>query len=792
MWQNIKSLFQKRGLEISIYAMLLVLILNSVFILRYRIIIAENVELQGDLLEITGRRQRLEGNINRADMAFRGYLLHTEESMILPFKYSEEEYPDNIRVIQSLLIKHGYDGAKLEAGNKAIKDYLEEIRRLVNMARNGNVEQAVAVLKTDPGYKAWEIYYPMMIDVENFVNELEAKTQKEYNSIIAYTKYSQIVVLILAIPFLFAIVRRLRSSRARRRQLFEKIDESKRQYLFDEKRDDDTDLEESEIINDLVKNLKKASDFINNITEGNYNIAWEGLDKDNWKFNENNLSGELTKMRDQMIKVKKEDEKRLWTTEGLSKFGEIIRNYQNNINTLSDEIISNLVKYLGAKQGGIFVLNDEKEHNQYLELTGCYAYERKKFLDRKIEIGDGLVGQCFLEKEHIYIKNVPQDYVKITSGLGETNPSSLLLVPLKNESVVTGVIEIASLNEFEPHQIEFVIQLAETIASAIQNVKTNQSTHELLEKTQQQAEEMRAQEEEMRQNMEELQATQEAAARREKEMTAIVEALEVSFLVAEYNAVGQVTKMNDSFVDFLHIDKSKAESYTVSDILASSDKTKEQIDSLWNDLKRGKTLREDTQYTLKGKEYWLSETFTPIVDYNGEIIKILNIAINITENKEQQKQVKKLLDDFAKEKYLLDAMLDNMPDSIYFKDQKSRFIRVSKFMATTFGFESPTEVVGMTDFDFQDKEHAQQAFDDEMKIIKTETPMIDMVEKETFEDGTVRWISTTKLPLKDLNDKVVGTFGISRDISKIKNLETEYQEKLAKLEEELKKYRAGK
>ena len=120
------------------------------------------------------------------------------------------------------------------------------------------------------------------------------------------------------------------------------------------------------------------------------------------------------------------------------------------------------------------------------------------------------------------------------------------------------------------------------------------------------------------------------------------------------------------------------------------------------------------------------------------------------------------------ERDLLHALMDNIPDAIYFKDLKSRFLRISKAMATKMGFPDSGKLIGKTDFDIFTREHAQQAYDDEQKVIRTASPMIGIEEKETWPDAHVTWVSTTKMPLRDKNGRVIGTFGVSRDITKRK------------------------
>jgi transcriptional regulator with GAF, ATPase, and Fis domain len=231
-------------------------------------------------------------------------------------------------------------------------------------------------------------------------------------------------------------------------------------------------------------------------------------------------------MRESLKGNAETERRRNWSTSGIAKIGEILRSSSSSTSLLYDNIIQFIVKYTKSSQGGLFILNNEDEHNHFLELASCYAYERKKFIQKNIDPGQGLIGQCLLEAERIYLLEVPDDYTHITSGLGNENPSALLLIPMKVNEKVFGVIELASFQKYEEFEINLVEEFAESVAATISTVKTNESTRILLEQTQQQAEEMRSQEEEMRQNMEELSATQEEMGRKEKEYINRIEELE--------------------------------------------------------------------------------------------------------------------------------------------------------------------------------------------------------------------------------------------------------------------------
>jgi len=275
----------------------------------------------------------------------------------------------------------------------------------------------------------------------------------------------------------------------------------------------------SQALNMLVKGLTNIFGFSVEIGKGNFDTRFEPLsDEDVLGHSLLDMRNELKKAAEDEKRRKQEDEQRNWAAQGVAKFSDILRKSTSELDELSYDIISNLVKYTNSNQGGIYIVNDNDRDNIFIEMKASYAYDRRKFITKRIEIGEGLVGRCYQEKEKIYLTEIPHDYIKITSGLGEDNPRALLIVPLIYNDVIYGLVEIASFIEYPDYVVEFIERIGESIAATISSSKAHIQTALLLEQSQQQAEEMSSQEEEMRQNMEELRATQEQSARREEEL----------------------------------------------------------------------------------------------------------------------------------------------------------------------------------------------------------------------------------------------------------------------------------
>jgi PAS domain S-box-containing protein len=275
-------------------------------------------------------------------------------------------------------------------------------------------------------------------------------------------------------------------------------------------------VSDSEIGN-LVQSVNKLSISLDKITDFATKVGSGAFDSDFEVRSEKDLLGfSLISMSENLRKNAEDAVIRNWTNEGMAKFGDILRVSHRQIDELSYQIISNLVQYLKANQGGLFILNDDDPNNRRIRLAASYAYNKRKYTERELLYGQGLVGQAILEEGTIYTDKIPNGYVFVTSGLGEATPNALLIVPLKLSQKVYGAIEIATFGKFEPYQIAFVEKLSESIAATIATVKANEKTVKLLEETQFFSEQMRAQEEEMRQNMEELTATQEEMERSQR------------------------------------------------------------------------------------------------------------------------------------------------------------------------------------------------------------------------------------------------------------------------------------
>jgi PAS domain S-box-containing protein len=126
---------------------------------------------------------------------------------------------------------------------------------------------------------------------------------------------------------------------------------------------------------------------------------------------------------------------------------------------------------------------------------------------------------------------------------------------------------------------------------------------------------------------------------------------------------------------------------------------------------------------------------------------------------------------------MMETFMRSVPDSVYFKDEQSRFLKCSSAMAGYFGVADPSAMIGKTDFDYFTEEHARPAFEDEQRIIRTGQPVVGLVEKEVFPDGRIHWALTTKLPLRNATGKIIGTCGISKNMTELKNAEEELRQR---------------
>jgi len=188
-------------------------------------------------------------------------------------------------------------------------------------------------------------------------------------------------------------------------------------------------------------------------------------------------------------------------------------------------------------------------------------------------------------------------------------------------------------------------------------------------------------------------------------------------------------------------------------------------------IQSGKTIElEEKHVRADGSVQYLQVVKTPVFDSTGEIIGTQGIQFEVTQQKQAQIEL-------AYERDLLRALMDNAPDHIYFKDAESRFIKSSQAQAVQFGVASSDELVGKTDFDFFSEEHARPAFEAEQEIIRTGKPLIGMVEREIWKDGRKEsWVLTTKMPFRNKDGKIIGTFGVSKDITMLKDAEAKLEQ----------------
>jgi len=522
MNQFLKTLFKRQGVKAALYLVITLILIDTFLTWRYKAEMNRNLAEQTKLNEIAAQKGLIISNLNNIDMSIRGFLLVGNEAFVETYEKIKGQSGPTMQFLHDNLPSIGIAPSSLSDMNKMLEDYFKLMDKVIALSRSGDRESALVIINEDHGTAVWQTYMELSGLIDPVIQSLKSESENDYNTLLRMSLTFQIILFAIGIPTLVYTILNLTKSYQRRRMLFMKLDEQNRKLIFDTNTAVDLDNED-QVIKGMIGNLNKAAGFIKSITEGNYDVKWDGYSKANSEINQHNISGALLVMREEMKKKQEEGVRQQWASEGLNRISEIIRDHQSDFELLCHHTLSFIIKYLEAQQGGIFVLNEDDERDRYIELVSCYAFNKKKFVTKRIEIGEGVIGQAFLEGQPVYLKQVPNEYVKITSGLGEANPKMLTIYPMKQNEEIVGLIEIASFHTLDQHALDFLENACKSIAASMIVIRGNVKTKVLLEKAQQQTEELRAQEEEMRQNMEELQATQEEMQRREIERRSTVE-----------------------------------------------------------------------------------------------------------------------------------------------------------------------------------------------------------------------------------------------------------------------------
>ena len=450
--------------------------------------------------------------------------------------------------------------------------------------------------------------------------------------------------------------------------------------------------EMSEALKTLVSNLKETSQFAINIGEGDFSTAFKPQSK------QDVLANSLLVMRDNLIKADKDAEQRKiensqrnWASQGLAEFNEVLRNAGDDMQVLSNRVIEKLVRFLDANMGGIYIVDDSDENDIHLELTAFYAYDRLKYVKQRIEIGENLVGQCFRENETVYLTDLPKGYVHISSGLGEADPTCLVIVPLKVNAETYGIVELASFQVIEKYQVEFIEKIGETIAASIANVKINMNTQKLLEESHQKSERLAQQEAEVHKNIETLKSQIESLQDQNKRETIKYQKLHDDFenqaetnssVIQKLNEKNEQLKndymkhlfilnnsagyyeldpqgffvlMNNRLLNSIDMPINEIENHDIRSFMTGQDV--ENFNAILGKLSEGLIHTGTTKYVFDGKTVYLHETFTPFRDEYNVLIKICVIAQNITQNVNRTAELERQVNDLKADNEILNARI---------------------------------------------------------------------------------------------------------------------------------------
>ncbi|MCR5453418.1 MAG: GAF domain-containing protein [Bacteroidales bacterium] len=394
------------------------------------------------------------------------------------------------------------------------------------------------------------------------------------------------------------------------------------------------------------KTFVKIRDLNLEIESYRYDDVLDTLPQGN-KFQQsyNNMLDTLRRIAQSENDRKTKEETENWISQGIAAINESMRIGSNKVDVLSQNILMTLVRYTKAVLGGLYVYSKE-EDGEYLTLNAAVSLNQKKAVRIKIQKGVGLVGTCAVEKMPIFLNKLPEDYITVFSGLGKAKPHTLAILPMLYDNELIAIIEMAFISELKPHEMELLNVISPTIASSLVTVRINEQTEQLMQQFRSQADTLAQNEKQMTENIAKLKEEQNRSQQRELEMRGLIDAVNNTMLTLEFSPNGVLIDANERFLKTMHFDMAELQGVNIMDINPQASK---ELELMLKTVSEGKYYEKETMRTTKkGDVKWLWATYTPYYDNNGNIVKILYFAMDITEYKKSYEQLQENLKDMEK------------------------------------------------------------------------------------------------------------------------------------------------
>lgn len=408
------------------------------------------------------------------------------------------------------------------------------------------------------------------------------------------------------------------------------------EYFTDNK--EESDVSDVKVIEDKVNHLEddfnRITLMIEHLGEKDFEVNTEGLNP--------KLSESYDKARNTLKQLANEEFVSKWITEGLAKTTETLNEQHfDSINDMSYAFVRFVTRHLGALQGGVFLRLDQKS-DKVVNQVASYAYGKKRFPQKKISTDEGLVGQVMLEKQYIYVEDLPEHYTAISSGLGEAAPTSIIIIPVVHGAdEVYGAVEIASYKALTPHEKEYANAACERFASAIAVYMMNENTRRLLKESMEVNESLKSKEESLLHQTKEMQGFQDELSIKLTELSKesnlnknILDAIGKTMAIIEFDLDGRILTANDMYLSVMGFKLENLIGKHERVLVPSEEVNSMRYKLLWDSLNNGSYISgEYCRVNKRGQEIWLNGTYNPIFGLDGKPYKIIQFAEFTTEQK---------------------------------------------------------------------------------------------------------------------------------------------------------------